>query len=263
MRALPNLFNKDMIEQYHKKHDKTVPTCAHEQIYYTSLECNNLTNLDVQKFVVNEYVQQYCHAYIDYTSFLSYMEKFFEECTETNENTPLKFYFCGKNLREKSKFAKKIQECFDISYNNQYDKTLKPELLHNNLMDSVLSYVQTIWDHDTAESEAKVYLNNRLFTHKLSAGNLTEKMCSTYLRVPTECTVNKLSWELIALLVSILLFAVCECIMYFVHFGKVVNNKTSMIPFQKNKMNDQLIGAEINNETSNDGKYRSADRGRV
>jgi len=152
LRALPNLWTKSMISAYYTAKGKSVPTCAHEQAYYTSPECDKLTDLDLEKFTVNEYIKQYCHAHIDSQGFLDYMEKFYSQCGENDPSTPLKFYYCSENLREELPLAKRINDCFNMSYNDEVDKTLQPEKLKNNLLESTLSYVQTIWKTDDVTS---------------------------------------------------------------------------------------------------------------
>lgn len=264
LRVLPNLFTKEMIESYFQKQGKETPNCTFDQKYYTSVDCNQITNIDIEKYKINEYIQQYCHAHINSKSYLDYMENFFDQCIsyETNSNiddnekdSTLKFYFCGKNLREKSKYAKKIKECFNISYNHQYEKTLKPELLKNNLLESVLDYISNIWNHDSVQNEAKLYLNSALY--KQNDNNLIENMCSTFIRTPTECNLKKLSWELIAVLIVIAVFCLIEVIMYFVHFGKLINNKTSLIPFAEKLENIPQDLHQDFSSKSDDGKEKN------
>lgn len=235
LKIIPNLFTKEMIVAYYTETGNVTPTCAHNQKYYTSVECQNLTDLESEKYAIVEYVNQVCHSNIDYKSYMQYMEEFFTKCTasKTLSQNPQEFFFCGRNIRENYKYASRIQQCFVASFNNNYDLSLRPETLSNNLLDDYMTYVQKIRVKYEVKDQPKVYINSALFTHHLTPAVLQQQVCTTYQRYPVECQTNSLAWENIALLVIVLGYVVIVQIMYFVHFAKVVNRKASLVPFEE------------------------------
>lgn len=236
LKLIPNLFTKDMIVAATKE-GQTPPQCKFEQGYYTTLECDKITNKDLEKYAIIEYVNQLCYSQIDQTSFLSYLEEFFTKCagSKTLSENPTEFYYCGRGIRAKSEYADRVQKCVDASFNGVYDFSLEPITLKNNLLEQYTKYTQLIWEKDSVHDQPKVYLNSALYTHNMHFQELKDQVCTSYLRYPEECKNLKVSWEIIALLTIIGAYFIIIVIMYFVHFAKVVNRKASLVPFEDPK----------------------------
>ena len=228
---LPQLYTQAMIKLSATQQNLPTPVCTFAQQYYSRPDCDQITDLETEILIINEYVQQYCHNALDSQDFMSHMANYFDQCIGSDADTlanPLKFFYCSKDLREGSKYAKDISDCLDRSFNGKYDSTMEPALLSNNLLESALGYTQRIYKNMGAGKEGFVYLNGALYTGEENSVEFTRLMCETYIKTPTNCAVDSLSWELIAILASVGLFFMVETICYFVFFARVVTGKTSV-----------------------------------
>jgi hypothetical protein len=228
---LPQLYTQPMITASAAQQGQAPPACTFPQQYYSRPDCDKITDLQTEILIINEYVQQYCHNALDSQDFMKHMGNYFDECIgseKDNKANPLKFFYCSKDLREKSKYARDIKDCLARSFNGKYDSTLEPALLSNNLLESALGYTQIIYNTQGAGEEGFIYLNGALYTGEENSVEFTKLMCETYIRTPGNCALNPLSWELIAILASVGLFFTVETICYFIFFARVVTGKTSV-----------------------------------
>lgn len=228
---LPQLYTQAMITESATQQGQAPPACTFPQQYYSRPDCDKITDLQTEILIINEYVQQYCHNALDSQDFMKHMGNYFDQCIGTEADTqanPLKFFYCSKNLRESSKYAKDIKDCLARSFNGKYDSTLKPALLSNNLLESALGYTRSIYKNQGAGRAGFIYLNGALYTGEENSVDFTKLMCETYIKTPSNCAVDPLSWELIAILASVGLFFTVETICYFIFFARVVTGKTSV-----------------------------------